>query len=202
MPSQQYSTIGRPFWGFLLSTFLALPALARSEPFDWSVGAYAGQYYDSEPAGFTQGKANYLDQYLVAVTGSKTVWRSQTLPLSLEIDAMLGQQSGLASLTEVAIIPVLRWSSFPWNSILQTDLRLGPIGVSYTSDVSPLERGPTGEGSQWLGHLLIELAFSSPGKQSDEVFMRLHHRCAIYDTLNNYGANGEDFLVFGYRYRF
>jgi hypothetical protein len=34
------------------------------------------------------------------------------------------------------------------------------------------------------------------------VFVRLHHRCAVYDLLNNYGANGEDFLAFGYRYRF
>ena len=202
MPGQQNSMFGRPMWVFLLSAFLLIPALAKGEQFNWSVGAYAGQYYDSEPAGFTQGNGNFLDQYLVAVTGSKTVWRSDALPLSLEIDAMLGQQSGLASLTEVAIVPVLRWSSFPWNSILQTDLRLGPLGVSYTSNVSPLERGPTGQGSQWLGHLLIELAFSSPRKQSDEVFMRLHHRCAVYDTLNNYGANGEDFLVFGYRYRF
>ncbi len=29
--------------------------------------------------------------------------------------------------------------------------------------------------------------------------MRLHHRCAIYDTLNNYGAHGEDFFAMGYR---
>ena len=46
---------------------------------------------------------------------------------------------------------------------------------------------------------LIELAFALPEIKSKEVFVRLHHRCSLYDVLNNYGANGEDFLVLGYR---
>ena len=43
---------------------------------------------------------------------------------------------------------------------------------------------------------------SRPKAKEDEFFVRLHHRCAIYDLLNNYGANGEDFLSVAYRYRF
>ena len=119
--------------------------------------------------------------------------------MSVEIDGMLGQQFGLDSLTEIAIAPVLRWSSFPWNHVLQTDLRLAPLGLSYTSKVSSLELGTEGKGSRMLNLLLIELAFSRPQQRSDEWFVRLHHRCAVYDMLNNYGANGEDFLTFGYR---
>lgn len=49
---------------------------------------------------------------------------------------------------------------------------------------------------------MIELAFSRPQDKSRVVFVRLYHRCAVYDLLNNYGANGEDFLSFGYRVRF
>jgi len=30
----------------------------------------------------------------------------------------------------------------------------------------------------------------------------LHHRCTIYDLMNNYGANGEDFFALGWRRRF
>ena len=184
----------------LLALVASQPALSADS--DWSLGVYGGQYYDSEPAGFTQGRANYLNQYMLAVTASKTVWRSKTLPLSLEMDGMVGQQFGEASLTEIAIAPVLNWSSFPWKETLQTNLRLGPLGLSFTSKVSPLELGPDGGGSQTLNFLLIELAFSRPHKPSEEVFLRLHHRCAIYDLLNNHGANGEDFLVFGYRHHF
>jgi hypothetical protein len=195
-------TCGRKSALLFLLAFLMLPVGASCEESDWSIGVYAGQYYDSEPAGFVQGRANFKDQYLFALTASKTIWRSATLPLSIEIDGMLGQQSGQASLTEIAIAPTLRWSSFPWKDTLQTDLRLAPLGISYTSSVSPLERGPDGKGSQTLNFLMIELAFSRPQMKSPELFVRLHHRCAVYDLINNYGANGEDFLVFGYRHHF
>ena len=186
----------------LLSTCLMAANPATAAQPDWSVGVYGGKFYDTEPAGFTQGKASYLNHYMLAVTGTKTLWRSDSLPLSLELDAMIGQQFGMDALTEIAFAPVLRWSSFPWKDTLQTDLRLGPLGLSYTSKVSALELGPDGKGSQTLNFLMIELAFSRPKDPSREVFMRLHHRCAVYDLLNNYGANGEDFLSFGYRVRF
>lgn len=184
----------------LLATGLCTSA--RSQAPDWSLGVYGGPYYDSEPGGFLGGRAAYKSQYLLAVTGSKTLWRSATLPLALELDAMLGQQWGQASLQEVALVPVLRWSGFPWSQQLQTAVRVGPIGVSYTSAVSPLERGTEGRGSQWLSFLVLELALAPPREKSWEVFVRLHHRCAIYDTLNTFGANGEDFVALGYRHKF
>lgn len=182
-----------------LSAFLMIPASAFCDESDWRIGGFAGQYYDSMPAGLTQGDANFLGHYIVAVTASTTVWSSQALPLSLEIDGMLGQQFGFATLNEIGIAPVLRWGGFPWNEILQTNLRFAPLGVSYTTTVSPLERGIDGNGSRALNLLLIELGFALPRMKSKEVFVRLHHRCDIYDLLNSYGANGEDFLVLGYR---
>jgi len=182
-----------------LAAGLLLPALAWAEPRDWSLGAYAGQYYDSEPAGFSQGRANYLNHYIVALTASKTLWRAQEWPLSLEVDAMVGHQFGQATLQEFAIAPVLRWSGFPWNSVLPTSIRAGPLGYSYTTIVNPLEQTERGEGSRHLNFLMLELAFSSPRAREHEVFVRLHHRCTIYDLINNYGANGQDFLTLGYR---
>lgn len=182
--------------------FMALSASAMSQSTGWSAGVYAGQYYDTEPAGFTQGHADFQNHYMVAASLAKTVWQSETWPLSLEIEGMLGQQFGQATLNEVAVAPVLRWSRFPWNHLLQTDFRVGPVGLSYTTDVGPLERGPDGRGSRLLNFLLLEVAFSRPQDKSKEVFVRLHHRCAIYDLLNTYGANGEDFLMFGYRKHF
>lgn len=182
-----------------LAACLLLPLNASCEELDWSIGGYAGQYYDTEPAGIIKGKAGFLRQYIVALTASKTVWRAEKWPLALEIDGMIGHQFGEATLQEVAIAPVLRWSGFPWNASLPTSFRFGPLGYSYTSIVSPLERGPSGEGSRHLNFLLIELTFARPQWKEHEVFVRLHHRCTIEDLLNNYGANGEDFLAFGYR---
>lgn len=185
----------------LLWSALLLSPCAFCHESDWSVGGYAGQYYDTEPAGLlTHGKAGFLDQYLVALTVSKAIWRAENVPLSLEIDGMIGQQFGLESLSEIAIAPVLSWSGFPWNEILRTKVRAGPLGASYTTSISSLERGQDGRGSQWLNFLMIEFAFLLPKVPSEEVFIRLHHRCAVYDLLNNYGANGEDFLALGYRH--
>jgi hypothetical protein len=204
-PNTPYRHFGlRPLGAaaILLSAGLLFQPLALAAEPDWSIGVYGGKFYDTEPAGFTQGKANFMNHHMVAVTGTKTLWRSESWPLSLELDGMIGQQFGMDSLTEIAFAPVLRWSSFPWKDTLQTDLRLGPLGVSYTSKVSSLELGPAGKGSQTLNFLMIELAFSRPKDTSREVFVRLHHRCAVYDLLNTYGANGEDFLSLGYRVRF
>lgn len=186
----------------IASALLMLPKLALAKEPEWSLGAYGGKYYDTEPAGFLKGDANFKDQYIFALNAGKTVWRSATLPLSLEIDAVLAQQFGQASLTEIAVAPVARWSGFPWNNWVQTSLRLAPLGVSYTSEISPLELGPTGQGSRFLNFLMIEVAFSSPQNKSNELFMRLHHRCAVYDLINNYGANGEDFFTIGFRKHF
>jgi hypothetical protein len=189
-------------FALLLAVFLLHPINAVSAEPDLSLGMYGGKYYDTEPGAVLGDKTNFLNHHLLAITASKTLWRSQTLPLSLEIDAMIGQQFSVATLTEIAVAPVLRWSGFPWNSVLQTDFRAGPLGFSYTSAISPLERGPSGNGSRVLNFLMLELAFSLPQMKSREVFVRLHHRCTIYDLLNNYGANGEDFLAVGYRVRF
>lgn len=187
----------------LLAASLSIPVLAHAETFDWSIGIYAGQHYDTAPAWLLEGDARFAKHYIVAVTASKTVWRSESLPLSLEIDGMIGHQSGVATFQEYGIAPVARWDGFPWNETLQTSLRLAPLGVSYTSSISPLERGPvTGKGSRTLNLLLIELGFSRPAIRAEEVFVRLHHRCTIYGLLNDYGIEGEDFLTLGYRHRF
>ena len=186
----------------VLVATLTFPVSALAQESDWSVGAYAGKYYDTEPAGFTQGRANFLEHYLVALTAKKTVWRSSSLPLTLEIDGMGGVQNGVATIGEVAVAPALRWSGFPWNGTVHTSVSVAPLGISYTSSVSPLELGQDGKGSRILNWLFLEVALSKPNTRATEMFMRLHHRCTVYDLLNNYGANGEDFVALGFRRRF
>ena len=194
---------------FFVAAILAAPIKAIGQTIGqttgqtgWSLGVYVGQHYGTEPAGFSHGNAKFQNQYVLALNMTKTAWRSQNWPMSIEVDGMLGQQFGQATLNEVAVAPVLRWSGFPWNHLLQTDLRVGPVGISYTTDVGPFERGTEGRGSRLLNFLLLELAFSRPQEKSREVFVRLHHRCTVYDLINTYGANGEDFLVLGYRKHF
>jgi hypothetical protein len=65
-----------------------------------------------------------------------------------------------------------------------------------------LERGVNDQGSRTLNFLMLELTASTPKNPQSEWFARLHHRCTIYDLMNNYGANGEDFFALGWRRRF
>jgi len=181
---------------------LTMPTLAMSEETGWNFGFYAAKYYDTEPANFWRSRTKYLEQYMVALNVSKTVWRSESESWTLEIDGMLGHQFGLHTLNEFAIAPTLGWHRFPWSETLPTTLRFAPLGYSHTSSVSRLEQGTQAKGSRTLNLLLAELSFASPASKSEEIFFRLHHRCDIYDILNQYGNNGEDFFAIGYRHQY
>lgn len=187
---------------WILFISLILPNQAYGSAADWSIGGYGGRYYDTEPAGILEGHARFNKQSMVALTVSKSIWQAENLGLSLEIDGMLGHQFGIATLQEIGLAPVMRWQHFPWQETLPTSLRFAPLGISYTTAISPLELGSTGKGSRTLNLLFIELGFSMPQLKSEEIFARLHHRCDIYDLLNKHGANGEDFLVIGLRHYF
>ncbi len=177
-------------------------SLAEAQKSDWGVGGYVGQFYDSYPEALLGGQdTNFLNQYIAGLTVSKTVWRSEQYPLSLEIEGLLAYQAGKASLGEIGVVPVFRWSGFPWNNFIQTDLRFGPVGLSWTSSLSPLERNSKG-GSQWLNLLIVDLGFSLPGNKESEIFIRLQHRCSLFNIMNDYGTNGEDFLALGFRRNF
>ena len=188
--------------GVVLTALLLACLSVRANAPDWSVGVYGGQYHDTEPAGFLTGRSSFQNQYLFALTASTTVWRSPDWPVAVEVDGMIGQQWGQASLSEIAVAPVLRVHGWPGGKPWPLDLRLAPFGISYTSSVSPLERGPNGQGSQTLNFLMIEAAWSPKFSPRHEWFARLHHRCTIYDLINNHGANGEDFFALGWRRRF
>ena len=167
-----------------------------------SMGFYAGQYHDTEPASFIKGQTHFQNQYLLALTASQTFWHSDVWPVSAEIDGMVGYQWGQSSLYELAVAPVLRLSGLPGRDILAVDFRVAPLGISYTSSVSSLERGANGKGSKFLNFLMLEVTASQASNPGHEWFARLHHRCTIYGLMDKYGANGEDFFAIGWRKRF
>lgn len=191
---------------FLLVAFLAAQpfcaAHARTPEARWSLGVYGGRFYDSSPNYLlTLRETHFEDHHILAVNATGVLWQAGRWPLSLVLDVVVARQFGQADLTELATAPTLHWSGFPWNDHLQTRVGFGPFGVSRLSGVSPLEKTGKG-GSRWLNFLVLEVAFALPRWPRNELFVRLHHRCDVLGLLNDYGMNGEDFLVVGYRRRF
>ena len=90
-----------------------VPISGHAQDDVWKWGVYDSKYYDTEPGGFINGRADFKEQYLLAVTATKPAWTSKNRPISIEWDIMAGQQGGLASITEIAAAPALRLSGFP-----------------------------------------------------------------------------------------
>ncbi len=186
----------------LLSLVPFFPVYARTVDAEWSLGLYGGMFYNTSPIQlFMLEKPQFRKHYILATNGTRTLWQSESWPVSVVMDVVVARQSGQANLTEVSAAPVLQWSGFPWSNRLRTVFGFGPFGASWLSKVSPLERSSKG-GSPWLNFLVLEVAFAHPAKPRDVLFIRLHHRCGILGLLNDYGMNGEDFLVVGYRRHF
>ncbi|MDL2330346.1 hypothetical protein LJC71_11515, partial [Desulfosarcina sp. OttesenSCG-928-A07] len=141
----------------------------------------------------------FLDHYMVGLTVDRTIWRMKSYPLSLQIEGLFAVQFGKDDLFEFALAPRLTWSGFPWNNYVYTRFRAAPIGLSITSSKSKLEKD--GDGENLLYYVFFEVALSPPHSKENEFFVRLHHRCAFFDTIND-DINGEDFLLFGFRRNF
>ena len=175
---------------------------AETRDHEYSVGGYIGQFYDSNPIKFLGGLGTtFENHYIGALTISKTLWQSETYPLAVEIEGDAAYQFGEFELGEFGIVPVIRWRGFPWNHYLPTTFRFGPIGLSWTTSVSPFEKTNKG-GSQWLNFLIVDVGVSLLGHENNEVFLRLHHRCSMFESMNDYDTNGEDFLAIGFRHYF
>lgn len=181
----------------------ALSQAAERSP--WMVGFYVGalskQRFIDIP---TQPWTVRLSQsYLAALNITYVAYEFPALPASIEIDGALGKRFGDDREWDVSVLPMVRWKAFPWNDYLYTNLRLGLVGASYVSDISPWELKNSGNrtGSRFLNFLVPELTFSSGPHANWEGFLRVHHRSGAWGTINGvYG--GSNYVSVGYRQGF
>ena len=145
----------------------------------------------------------FASSFLVAGSVSYEAYRFKTLPLMLEFDATVAKRFGEDRQWEVAGQPVLRWTSFPLNHILYTNLRVAPLGVSYVSGISPWELHWAGNptGSRILNFLSVEMTFKADAATSGEWFIKSHHRSGIFGLVND-THGGSTYITTGYRHRF
>mgnify|MGYP001767294689 CR=1 FL=1 len=145
----------------------------------------------------------WTSSYIAGIDLSYRFYRFHRLPVDLELDVTVAKRFGDDRQWDVGAIPMLRWREFPWNDLLYTNFRIGLLGASYVTGVSPWELHWAGNthGSRYLNYLSVELDFK-PSRGSDlEGFIRLHHRSGIFGLVND-THGGSTYMTTGVRWPF
>jgi hypothetical protein len=172
----------------------------------WRVGTYVGALSHQafvDIAVVQPWKTKFEADYLIDFHAVYTAYRFERIPLELELEGGFAQRFGQNHQSEFDLIPMARWTWFPWNGLVYTNFRLGLLGASYVTGISQWELQNSGanKGSRFLNLLLPEVTFSSSPEAPFEVFVRVHHRSGIYGRINgiggasNYPAVGVRFAI-------
>ncbi len=167
-----------------------------------SVGFYAGELYENDYLYILDQPWNIdlSSTYLAALNVGYRLYTWQSLPLELSGEVDFDKHFGQAHEYEGVVTPIVRWTWFPWNRYLYTNVRVAALGISYVTGVSAWERDTSGNnrGSNVLQFGAVELAFSRSASARGEFFIRVHHRSGIFGLIN--GVNGgSNYLSVGFR---
>ncbi len=174
---------------------------------NWKLGGYAGPY--------NHGRLLYLAYMpwrtrlhdidfagaLLAFNATYRVLDFPYLPISIELDGMIGAHVGQQGFAEFGMLPMFRWRWFPWNDWVYTTYRMGVIGANYTTAISRLEQGDTWHHrtTRFLNFYVSEFTFSSSENSMWEAFARIHHRSGAYGRVNGVHG-GSNYVAIGARF--
>jgi hypothetical protein len=177
---------------------------SAGERFDWGLGGYVGIFSASSPIELVTdpGHPGIESNYIAAATATATLLHFESVPLTVEFEAVIAKRFGDDTFFEFGALPILRWRYFPWNDTVYTTLRFGPVGASYTTGISQWEKGDTNSGEHLLNFLVFEITAADPDDKSIEGFARLHHRSDAFGLVGDFEGSGDDFLSLGLRKRF
>jgi hypothetical protein len=197
-----------------------------TDPSSWRLGAYFGVGNGDTLVHvlFTPWNAVsfFNPVYLLAGNVVYSAIELPGVPLDIELEMNLAQHFGPSSTQqfkfdvgfphsgplfyspqsyqEFAIAPAFRWKWFPWNDYVYTNVRLMPVGFSYTTALSQWEALQTKSGHtvNVLNFLSAELTFA-PGPASGwETFVRVHHRSGINGLVGGV-TGGSNYVAIGAR---
>lgn len=121
-----------------------------------------------------------------------------------ELEGQLVRHTGLQHHWEANAMLALRWMDFPWDHYLDTRVAVGN-GLSYASEVPPLEPGGELDRDEESAHLLyymmVEAEFTLPRETPWSAFVRVHHRSGIFGLFDDVDG-GSNFIGIGIRHYF
>jgi hypothetical protein len=180
---------------------LLLPAAARADVGDWYTTVY-GARISTQPGWediiIDAWDTEFVDSYLVTVALSRQYAERKEGALAIEAEGQVVKHFHDQSHWEFNALPiVLRWQRFPWSKRLNTSAAFG-IGLSYATELPPVEVLLEGESHQWLIYWVMELT-AGPLDSRWSVSLRLHHRSVAYGLMGDEG--GMNAVGLGLRYK-
>jgi len=168
----------------------------------FSAGLYVGEVYRRTyltPL-YAPNQLDLSSTYIIAANFNYRLWRLPNVPMQFEMESDIAGHFGDARQYEAVVAPFIRWTAFPWNRVLYTNVRASVLGLSYSTGISAWEKQNSGhgKGSNFLQFGALEISFASHAESRWEVFLRLHHRSGIYGLINGVDG-GSSYLAAGFR---
>ncbi len=189
----------------LLLAFARSIAVAepRAEaPADWTATLYGARMSSEtgwEDILLNPIGAEYVDVWLLACALSRPYAWHRDDALALEAEGQVVRYFGDQDHWEFNVVPIIaRWHAFPWSDRVATSAAFG-LGISYATELPPVEVEIEGESAQWLVYWVLELT-AGPVDAPWSVSLRMHHRSVAYGLLADEG--GMNAVGLGLRYRF
>ncbi len=164
----------------------------------WSLSGYIGQVSYTRFNEIIRFDTDFRSSY-VAVLGATRVLYDHDHYARWEWEGQVAQHWGKQDHAEINSALLLRWRRFPWDDILNTSVALG-AGPSFALEVPAIEQERHDRASRRLFYMPFEIAAAFPGRESGEVFVRIHHRSGVFDVVSR--AGGSNFVGLGYRWSF
>lgn len=140
----------------------------------------------------------FVDSYLVTLAMSRQYAERKQGALSFEAEGQIVKHFGDQTHWEFNAVPVvLRWHRFPWSKHVATSAAFG-LGLSYATELPPVEVLLEGESHQWLVYWVLEMT-GGPVDSRWAVSLRIHHRSVAYGLMGDQG--GANAVGLGVRYR-
>lgn len=140
----------------------------------------------------------FVDSYLATLALSRQYAERKEGALTVEAEGQVVKHFGDQTHWEINAVPVvLRWHRFPWSHRVKTSAAFG-LGLSYATELPPVEVALEGESHQTLIYWVLEMT-GGPVDSRWGVSLRIHHRSVAFGLMGDDG--GMNAVGLGLRYR-
>lgn len=183
-----------------VTILLMSPMFCRADNGDWSTTVY-GAAISTQPGWediiIDAPGTRFVDSYLVTLALSRQYAERKEGALTIEAEGQVVKHFGDQTHWEFNAVPiVLRWHRFPWSKRVGTSAAFG-LGLSYATELPPVEVELEGESHQSLVYWLLEMT-AGPVDAPWAVSLRIHHRSVAFGLMGHDG--GMNAVGLGLRY--